>query len=107
MTSTDFLKRLSEGYVRSYRTFNIYDKTPTNRNLKAIRCRWADETPWELHFFAQLGQMLGYVARREVGTERNRGRWDLLWVDAESRDKEEQVVLYMECENEKTKELKT
>jgi len=93
MTSSDFLKRLCEGYVRSYRTLNI--RGPRNhREFNPLTdSRAADTTHRELNFFGQLGEMLGFVARREVA-RRDRTRWDLSWVDIES----EELFLCMESE---------
>ena len=78
MTSTDFLKRLCEGYVRSYRTLNL-----------RVDCSMADATHKEINFFGHLGEMLGFVACLEWG------RRDLSWLDPET----DNVVLYMERES--------
>ena len=93
MTSTDFLKRLCEGYVRCYRTLNI--RGPRNhRDFNPLTdSRAADATHRELNLFGQLGEMLGFVARREVA-RRDRTRWDLSWVDIEPGE----LFLCMESE---------
>jgi hypothetical protein len=94
MTSTDFLKRLCEGYVRFYRTFNLRGNARNVRELNRLTdSRGVDATHRELNFFGQLGEMLGFVARREV-VRRDRTRWDLSWVDIES----EELFLCMESE---------
>jgi len=88
MTSTDFLKRLCEGYVRSYGTLNLQGNPRNDRELSALDSHGADVTHRELNFFVKLGEMLGFVARLEEG------RRDLSWFDADSR----KLVLYMERE---------
>ena len=93
MTSTDFLKRLCEGYVRCYRTLNIRGPRNHGEFNPLTDSRAADATHRELNFFGQLGEMLGFVARREV-VRRDRTRWDLSWVDIES----EELFLCMESE---------
>jgi hypothetical protein len=94
MTSTDFLKRLCEGYVRCYRTLNLRGNPRNVRDLNRLTdSRGADATHRELNYFGQLGEMLGFVARRELA-RRDRTRWDLSWVDIES----EELFLCMESE---------
>jgi len=77
MTRADFLKRLCEGYIRSYRTFNL-----------RTTAKWTDLTQRELDFFARLGEMLGFAARLEEQ------RMDLSWHDIDS----EELALYLERE---------
>ena len=84
MTSADFLKRLCEGYVRSYRTFGIRGSRDPREFNRVIDARAADVTHREVTFFSQLGEMLGFVARREVA-RKDRTRWDLSWVDIDSK----------------------
>lgn len=88
MTSTDFLKRLCEGYVRSYGTLNLQGNPGNDRELSALDSHGADVTHRELNFFVKLGEMLGFVARLEEG------RRDLSWFDADSKE----LVLCMERE---------
>jgi len=84
VTSTEFLKRLCEGYVRSYRTFNL-----------RTSAKWTDLTQRELDWFVRLGEMLGFAARLEEQ------RMDLSWHDVESR----KLVLYLERETHADKVL--
>jgi hypothetical protein len=93
MTPTNFLKRLCEGYVRSYRTLKIRGPRDPRKFNPLTDSRAADATHREINFFAQLGEMLGFVARREVA-RKDRTRWDLSWVDLES----EKSFLCMESE---------
>jgi hypothetical protein len=79
MTTADFLKRLCEGYVRSYRTLNL-----------RTEAKWTDLTQRELHFFVQLGEMLGFAARLEAQ------RMDLSWHDLDTGE----LVLHLERETE-------
>jgi len=88
VTSTDFLKRLCEGYVRSYGTLNVQGNPRNDRELCALDSHGADVTHRELNFFVKLGEMLGFVTRLEEG------RRDLSWFDADSKE----LVLYMERE---------
>ncbi len=92
MTSTDFLKRLCEGYVRSYRSLGIRGGSHSDFD-PLLDLRGADATHRELNFFVKLGEMLGFVARLEVA-RRDRTRWDLSWVDIESKE----LFLCMESE---------
>jgi len=78
MTTGDFLKRLCEGYIRSFRTLNLHSGTAT----------WPDHTQRELAFFARIGEALGYTARLD------KDRMDLSWWDPDSGSLE----LYLERE---------
>jgi hypothetical protein len=84
MTTTDFLKRLCEGYVRRYRTLNL-----------RTDAKGTDLTQRELDFFAQLGEMLGFGACFEAQ------RMDLSWHDLDSQE----LVLHLERETERGKVL--
>jgi len=105
MTSTDFLKLLCEGYVRSYRMFNIPERPRNMRDFRRnpIHPRWVDETHRELNFFVRLGEALGYVSRLEMRTGSKGRRWDVSWLDLDSKVEERQVVLCLECENDHRK----
>lgn len=83
MDNCIFLRRLFEGYVRNFRSFNWH----TSSN-------YSDFTAAELNFFANLGVSLGYFVRREMNWHFPR---DLCWVLGEDRNKE--AYLYMEREN--------
>ncbi len=98
MTSTDFLKRLCEGYVRSYRGLGLRGNARNDRTLdRRTDSRGADVTHRELNFFAKLGEMLGFVARLEAE------RRDLSWFDADSGE----LVLHMERETTSKKARNT
>jgi hypothetical protein len=79
MTDLQFLQRLAEGYVRSYRTFNLRADS-----------KWEDNTRRELDFFARLGERLGYIARYEDK------RTDLTWHDIDTQT----IVLALERETD-------
>ena len=101
MIPSEFLKRICEGYVRSYRTFDLRGNPRNYRDLKPQDSLGADATQRELDFFGRLGEMLGIVAHREMG------RRDLSWIKADSKQKKDELVLHLEREASNKKAVET
>lgn len=89
MNNSEFLKRILDGYVLTYRT-NLWHTTSNH----------CDMTATELNFFTQLGSYLGFVVRREMNWQYPR---DLCWCEPGSDPRpadDEGTILYLERENQ-------
>ena len=91
MNTSIFLRRLFEGYVKNFRSFNWH-----------VSSNYADITSAELNHFSLIGKSLGYLVRREMNWNYPR---DLCWVLGENNDKE--AYLYLERENKDSRMLHT